>query len=282
MTIHPGGFNHQGASTTFHPAPSPYGIPYRSLYSVNIANLFFAGRNISCTHMAMSSTRVMATCATMGQAVGTAAALAIRHRTSPRGVHQRHLAELQCLLLDDDQFLPGRARPIPSMAVAASLTTSVGTAEQLRDGTDRRQGADDHWLQVPVGGWIEYRFTQPQAVERLRLIGDSQLHRDKRMPCRYPAPHYREEVPATLPRNLRLEGQAADGTWHLVQDISDNHQRMLVVPIAGTWLALRLTIIATWGAETAGIFACDVGRAAITSAIPSVPWASLSGKGAHA
>ena len=55
-------------ATIFHHAPSPYGIPYRALYSRNIDNLLFAGRNASCTHAAMSSTRVMAHGCTMGQA----------------------------------------------------------------------------------------------------------------------------------------------------------------------------------------------------------------------
>ena len=55
-----------------------YEIPFRSLYSKNISNLLFAGRNVSQTHIALSSTRVMATCALMGQAVGTGAALCVR------------------------------------------------------------------------------------------------------------------------------------------------------------------------------------------------------------
>jgi hypothetical protein len=88
---HPDGFRYKGQPTIFHPAPSPYGIPYRSLYSKNISNLFFAGRNISATHAALSSTRVMATCAIMGQAVGTAAAIAVRDDLSPRGVYEERL-----------------------------------------------------------------------------------------------------------------------------------------------------------------------------------------------
>ena len=75
---HPEAIYYPGAPTIFHPAPSPFGIPYRSLYSVNIDNLFFAGRNISTTHMALSSTRVMATTSMLGQAVGTAARGEIR------------------------------------------------------------------------------------------------------------------------------------------------------------------------------------------------------------
>ena len=47
---HPAGLLYPGKPTLFHPAPSPYGIPYRSLYSRNVANLLFAGRNISVTH----------------------------------------------------------------------------------------------------------------------------------------------------------------------------------------------------------------------------------------
>jgi len=76
---HPAGFGAVkiGApATVFHEAPSPYAIPYRSLYSRNVPNLMFAGRVASCTHAAMSSTRVMGTGCSMGQAVGVAAALA--------------------------------------------------------------------------------------------------------------------------------------------------------------------------------------------------------------
>ena len=69
-----------------HPAPSPYGIPYGVLYSKNIENLFFAGRNISATHAAMSSTRVMGTCSLLGQAMGNAAAICVREKILPRDV----------------------------------------------------------------------------------------------------------------------------------------------------------------------------------------------------
>lgn len=61
--------------TTYFSTKYIYSIPYRCLYSVNIDNLFFGGRAISVSHMAFGSTRVMATCAVIGQAVGTAAKL---------------------------------------------------------------------------------------------------------------------------------------------------------------------------------------------------------------
>jgi hypothetical protein len=109
---HPGGMNYPGVPTIFHPAPCPFGIPYRSLYSKNIDNLYFAGRNISVTHAALSATRVMATCATLGQAVGTAAAIAVRDDLSPRGVYENRIKELQQMLMDDDCYLPWHKREI--------------------------------------------------------------------------------------------------------------------------------------------------------------------------
>ncbi len=81
-------------------------VPYRCLYSKNIENLLFAGRNVSVTHIALGTVRVQNTIATLGQAVGTAAALCIKHGEMPRGIYQRHMRELQQLLIKNDQFIP--------------------------------------------------------------------------------------------------------------------------------------------------------------------------------
>ena len=77
---------------------APYTIPYRCLYSRNIGNLFMAGRDISTTHVAFGSTRVMRTCGMMGEVVGFAAFVANKHHSSPRGVYKDHLPELMTLL----------------------------------------------------------------------------------------------------------------------------------------------------------------------------------------
>ncbi len=74
-----------------------YLVPYRCFYSKNIPNLFMAGRNISVTHKALGTIRVMRTCGMMGEIVGKAAYLAVLHETSPRGVYEKHLAELTTL-----------------------------------------------------------------------------------------------------------------------------------------------------------------------------------------
>jgi len=83
---------------TKHIKVAPYTIPYRCLYSKNIQNLFVAGRNISTTHVAFGSTRVMRTCGMMGEVVGFAAYLTAKYKTTPRGVYQDHLPELMAIL----------------------------------------------------------------------------------------------------------------------------------------------------------------------------------------
>jgi len=73
----------------------PYPIPYRCFYSRNIENLFMAGRDISVTHVALGTVRVMRTCGMMGELVGIAASLCKQHNTTPRGVYENHLDDLK-------------------------------------------------------------------------------------------------------------------------------------------------------------------------------------------
>jgi len=85
----------QGANYNYK---GPYWAPYRCLYSRNITNLFMAGRDISVTHEALGPVRVMRTCGMMGEIVGKAAWICVRHATSPRGVYMQHLPLLKELM----------------------------------------------------------------------------------------------------------------------------------------------------------------------------------------
>lgn len=76
----------------------PYAVPYRCLYSRNIENLFMAGRNISVTHVALGTIRVMRTGGMMGEVVGMAASLCTKHKTTPRGIYNEYLPELKALM----------------------------------------------------------------------------------------------------------------------------------------------------------------------------------------
>ncbi|MCF7567055.1 FAD-dependent oxidoreductase [Sabulilitoribacter arenilitoris] len=75
-----------------------YWAPYRTLYSRNINNLFMAGRNISVTRKGLGPVRVMRTCGMMGEIVGKAASVCVRHKTTPRGVYTTYLDNLKSLM----------------------------------------------------------------------------------------------------------------------------------------------------------------------------------------
>ena len=85
-------------SSTVHVPIYPYQVPYRCLYSRNIDNLFMAGRDISVTHVALGSVRVMRTTGMMGEVVGMAASLCKEHGVLPRDVYRYHLPELRSLM----------------------------------------------------------------------------------------------------------------------------------------------------------------------------------------
>lgn len=68
-----------------------YDIPYRCLIPQKIENLLVAGRCISATHEGMAGARVMGTCFAIGQAAGTAAALAIQEGVKPRDLDVQKL-----------------------------------------------------------------------------------------------------------------------------------------------------------------------------------------------
>jgi len=170
-----------------------YSIPMRCLYSRNVRNLFFAGRNISATHVAFASTRVMATCAVMGQAIGTAAALclgsgpgvSIRRNLTPKAV-----GNLQQTLLRDDVFLLGVGNEDPldlARGSKVSASSGSGTAESVVNGVTRNlQGAWGCWAQDSANGWqsetvpawMELALAGEAAVSEIHVTFDSGLGRE--------------------------------------------------------------------------------------------------------
>lgn len=76
----------------------PFMIPYRCLYSVNVPNLFMAGRNISTSRIALAALRIQATTAMMGEVVGLASVLCARHECEPRDIYETYLDEFKKML----------------------------------------------------------------------------------------------------------------------------------------------------------------------------------------
>ena len=257
----PAGLAHLGEPNIFHPAPSPWGIPYRSLYSRNIENLFFAGRNISVSHAALSSSRVMKTCALLGQAVGTAAAIATKKALTPRGVYEQALSQLQQTLMEDDCWLPGLKRQISPLTVEATLSASGDNPEPLRNGLDRPIGEDDNSWSGPPNSYVEYRFANMRHVGQLRFIFDSDLNRpgeDHRMRCSYPLNAQPTQVATSLLKRFAVYAETAEGDWREVARLDDNHQRLVRLAVDCETTALRFVPLETWGAPLAHVFAWDM------------------------
>ena len=283
---YPKGFWHEGPGTKYTDCPSPFGIPYRCLYSRNVPNLFCAGRDISCSHVAMSATRVMATCALCGQAVGTAAAIAAREHADPRDLSKGPLlAELQRTLLDDDCMLPGTRREVRGPCANARLSSTRSLdltrsprssrssdetgVERLRDGMDRDWDDGEHGWRAPLGAAAEYRFAEEVELHEARLVFDSFLdRRENDRPLGGNAEcsqgrYYRaladkpRAVPETLVRSFRIDRLDADGAWRREAEVADNHQRLVRVPLNCRARGLRLVPLSTWGAPDAHVFAFD-------------------------
>lgn len=133
------------APCTQHHLPFLYDIPLRSCVATTPRNLMFAGRNISATHIAFATTRVMATCAAIGQGVGTAAAIALAEYINPAELSERPelWPRVQQQLLRDDCYLVGarnedRADLVRDASkIVASSEQAGAEAESVRSGQTR-------------------------------------------------------------------------------------------------------------------------------------------------
>lgn len=241
-----GFYYNKGTSTIWHPAPSPWGIPFRALYAKDIENLLFAGRNVSVTHVALSSIRVMATCALMGQAIGTAAAEMVRSGTTPDTVD---IKALQDTLMDDDCYLPGFKREPKTPTRVAKITNEV-----LRDGIDR---GDEHSAVFEIGESAEYTFDTPTRVSGARFIFDSNLNREGwHMPKNYLLNEPNFKPSKTMTRDFDVELTLADGTKKLIE-VKNNRTRLCRVPVNEVVTAVRFTPRASFG-ENVRVFSFEL------------------------
>ncbi|MDT0443055.1 FAD-dependent oxidoreductase [Streptomyces johnsoniae] len=141
------------ASAAVRAYVGPFGIPLRSLVAKDVGNLLMAGRNVSATHVALGSVRVQNTTAVMGQAAGTAAAVAVRRGIAPVRVPDEAIGEVQQTLLRDGCFLPNVRNADPGDH--ARLARAVRASSQA---VLHGAGPHDPWRGE---GWDRTRKTGP-------------------------------------------------------------------------------------------------------------------------
>jgi len=268
-----------------------YSIPLRALYSRNIANLMMAGRNISATYVAFTSTRVMGTASVTGQATGTAAALCARYSLTPRQLYQQkeRLRELQQTLLRDDQAIKNLRNEDPKdLARLARVTASGechraaagcvvnGSARDIPGGEIQfvpeqdvparlvgcsapAEGEINHWAApMSAGGpWIELAWDQPQTISQIQIAFDSGFQRELTLTAS-------DAINCGIVRGPRPETvrdytifYRAPGETRLnpLVEIKGNHQRvnrLCCEPVEAQ--SIRIHVNATNGDELARVF----------------------------
>lgn len=241
----PEGFRYRdGHPTIYHPAPSPWGIPFRALVSKDMENLLFAGRNISVTHAALSSCRVMGTCALLGQAVGTAVAQMVKDGTTPTTLD---IPLLQETLMEDDCMLPGLHRKV----------SAVGEYSHPLLGNGRDRG-EENVTEVPLCTPLTLTLPAPTPICGVRLVFDSDLNRKgQNMPCRWPLSGPEIGLPPTLLRAFDLIVTDGDGEEHILS-VEDNRKRLCRVGFVGEAVEITLIPRATHGAPLARVFSLEI------------------------
>lgn len=186
-----------------------YSIPYRSLYSTNIVNLLFAGRDMSVTHIALGSVRVEATLSTVGQAAGTAAALCVQHDVTPRELGQRYIGELQQRLLKEDQYIPEMKNEDPADVARAAKVTASSTRRYSEETSQAVNVGGGHALNMPRA--VMFPRGQTDTVGAISLFLCSEL---------------KDPVELTL----HLRGASADGDFSAREDVATSTAK---VPAGG-------------------------------------------------
>ncbi len=167
--------------------PPPYWIPYRCLYSRNVPNLFMAGRDISVTHEALGTVRVMRTGGCMGEIVGMAASLCKRYDAGPREIYSDHFDELRELMRCGVGKAPAPPMGLKPPAWLASAGENLARAAAIRVSgsrdaeasppallNDGRADLNDNasrWLSdAKLPHWVEFRWEKPQSLGAARIL----------------------------------------------------------------------------------------------------------------
>ncbi|EKY1943152.1 FAD-dependent oxidoreductase [Cronobacter turicensis] len=136
IDLHPadGVYSTHDGCRQFH-SKGTYTIPWRSLYSRSLDNLFLTGRLISASHVAFGSARVMCTCGLLGEVVGRAAALCHQQALTPRQLATRErIAELQQHLQATGCYIPRQRLDDPARGARLRVSSEYQLTELAPNG----------------------------------------------------------------------------------------------------------------------------------------------------
>lgn len=239
-----------------------YNIPFGCLYSKTITNLMMAGRNISASHVAFSSTRVMSTCAAVGQAVGTAASICLDADITPAQLRadKVRIKQLQQELLRDNQTIIGvkneDARDLaPKAKITASSSANGSKPENVITGIVLdKPGVNNHrWLApVAAGPWLKLEWDAPVGISQVRLTFDAGNLRLAQTGNQGMLKTMVRGAQPALVKDYTISAILPGGTERLLVEEAGNHQSLRVHAFAPvTAKALLIKIASTNGDEHA-------------------------------
>ena len=248
-----------------------YGIPLRCYFSRNVENLFFAGRNISATHVAFASTRVMGTCTIGGEAIGFAAARCVQQNIRPGelAADKSQVHALQQTMLREDLTLPHVETNLDGnltseACVKANSSAECSSPKNARNGKTRDELHPKTGELIRSHGWrsgpfepgkpqqLEFRWEKPVTIHQVHLWFDTGLTRELTLS---PSEQVTSKVVrGPQPETVRDYSIEFDG--ETLVHITGNYQRKRVHQLA-TPVNIRkmsISVHATHGIPEARIF----------------------------
>ncbi len=220
------------------PFEGSYDIPYRSYLVKGFKNLFVGGRCMGASKLAMASTRVMGTCAMGGQAIGTAAGMAVNSKTDIRKID---IKKLQQQLLKDDCYIPNLKNEdeldlLRGAKVNVSSAQEGFVADNVLSGVSREiDGQVNAWrAESAENEWINFDLGSQKELSQLRLTFDSNFLLNKNITLSGKRQRQQEiGVPKELVKDFVVKLTLA-GKVVYEQKITNNVQRLFVLDFAPT------------------------------------------------
>ncbi|MBQ0026950.1 MAG: FAD-dependent oxidoreductase [Lachnospiraceae bacterium] len=241
-----------------------YSIPYGCYCARDIKNLMLAGRDISCSKLAMGSTRVMGTCAIGGQAAGTAAGMASLKGLNPEEFGKQYIQELRQQLLKDDCYILGLTnqdeKDYARCATVSATSEKCGCeAVKVINGYSRNIDDDiNEWISdgiAPTGEVLTLKLNACHDVKQVRITFDPDLSEER---CISVSKAFLEKEPLGPAKDLVKDYTIAllkDGCVVASKDIKGNYQRLCITDFDGVASdEVKITISATNGAKDAKVF----------------------------
>ena len=246
-----------------YPVEGSYDIPYRSYCVKGFKNLFVGGRCMGASKLAMSSTRVMGTCAIGGQAIGTAAAMLIE--SNGRDIRDIDIKRLQQNLIRDDCYLPDiRNNDDKDIAKNAGITASSEEADypaiNIISGVTREtDGMTNAWHSKPMGDKtpesLFIKLQKATEISMVQLVFDSDFNTEKKITLSSTRQNQQKiGVPVELVSDFTVKLIRSGKTLNTV-GVTENCQRLVRVQFEKTECdTVQIDFLSTWGDPCVRVF----------------------------